>query len=233
MNGILGLSELLANAEKENGDNQDGMAKHIHESALSLMGILNDLLDFSKLEAGRMQLHPSDFNVANLVKDIVDLMTVNFQTKGLELQSTVDSALNKTFIADQDRLRQVLLNLVHNALKFTAEGQVSINARLEKYYENTAYVRFEVIDTGVGIAPELRKHLFQPFMQADMTSTRRHGGTGLGLSISKDLVELMGGMIDCRSEQNKGSTFFFVLPLIKKTEQKAVQSNSQMCIKNS
>ncbi|HEY9680218.1 MAG TPA: ATP-binding protein [Oculatellaceae cyanobacterium] len=209
MNGILGLSELLAESETDS----DGIAKHIHDSALSLMNILNDLLDFSKLEAGRMQLNPTQFNVAELIKDVCDLMAVNFASQHLSLESAVEPPLNDYFIGDCDRIRQVLLNLVHNALKFTTTGKVTVNAKIDRTHDEDAFVRFEVIDTGVGIDEMTQKQLFQPFTQADMSSTRRHGGTGLGLSISKSLVELMNGIIDCESEVGKGSTFSFVVPL--------------------
>jgi signal transduction histidine kinase len=208
MNGILGLSELLSESEDE-----DGIAKHIHESALTLMTILNDLLDFSKLEAGRMQLNPTQFKVSDIVQDVVDLMGVNFASKNIALESSVEPALNDYFIGDCDRIRQVLTNLVHNALKFTSSGKATVRTSIDRTVEEDAFVRFEVTDTGVGIDEETQRQLFQPFTQADMSSTRRHGGTGLGLSISKSLVELMNGIIDCRSELGKGSVFSFVVPL--------------------
>ena len=209
MNGILGLSELLSQSETD----ADGMAKHIHDSAMNLMTILNDLLDFSKLEAGRMQPNLVEFNTAALLKDVAEFMSVNFAAKGIALETSVDEGLDKELIGDRDRIRQVLLNLIHNALKFTSAGGVTLTSKVEKYYEDEAFVRFEVIDTGIGIDPEAKKKLFEPFVQADMSSTRRHGGTGLGLSISKSLVELMNGSIDCQTEENKGSTFSFVVPL--------------------
>jgi signal transduction histidine kinase len=220
MNGILGLSELLSQSETD----EDGMAKHIHDSAMSLMTILNDLLDFSKLEAGRMQLNLVEFSAAALLKDVAEFMSVNFAAKGIVLETSIDEALDKEFIGDRDRIRQVLLNLIHNALKFTSTGGVTITIKVEKYYEDEAFVRFEVTDTGIGINLEAKKKLFEPFVQADMSSTRRHGGTGLGLSISKSLVELMNGSIDCQTEENKGSTFSFVVPLRVKLPSAALES---------
>ncbi len=209
MSGILGLSELMM----QPNTNDKEIASHIFGSAKQLMKLLNDLLDFSKLEAGRMSLNPEKLKIDQVIDEAIQAIGVTALKKDIALAKQVDPDLLMELTGDRDKLRQVLLNLIHNAVKFTDSGQVTVKADLDRTFEEEKFVRFEITDTGIGITPDTTKFLFTPFVQADGSSTRRYGGTGLGLSICKKLVELMGGNIGCDSQPGKGSNFWFVVPL--------------------
>jgi len=209
MSGILGLTELLT--RQTEGETKI-MAEHILASGQNLMLLVNDLLDLSKLEAGRIDLRKEIFAVEAVVERAILNFTALAADKGLALTSRVENSVGVVY-GDHNRISQVLQNLVQNAIKFTDSGTVEITAQLEKLTDNLTYTKFSVRDTGPGISQADQAQLFQLFVQIDGSTTRRHGGTGLGLSLSKRLVELMGGRIGVESEVGKGSTFWFSLPL--------------------
>jgi two-component system, sensor histidine kinase len=207
MNGVLGMMGLVLNTELDH-DQREYL--HIAKtSADSLLGLLNDILDFSKIEAGRMELESIPFSVRECVAGAVRTLEFMAREKGLALSWMVDDDIPASLLGDPSRLRQLLLNLINNAVKFTAAGSVRAHAMLEEQGAGRAVVRFEVTDTGIGLPSEQQKLIFEPFRQADGSVTRRYGGTGLGLAICSNLAELMGGRISVSSTLGKGSTFGF------------------------
>lgn len=211
ISAVIGMSELLLDTPLDSEQKQ--FAGLVKDSAESLLTIINDILDFSKVEAGRVEIDIVPFNVLNLVEDCAELMGPAARKKGLTLLTWVDPRLPAQLQGDPVRIRQILLNLTGNALKFTRQGEVYLKADLESLSPGKASVRFSVSDTGIGISDEARKRLFRPFVQADGSTTRKYGGTGLGLSICKLLVEIMDGSIDFVTKEGAGSSFWFSLPL--------------------
>ena len=211
MNGVVGMTEvlLLTDLSKE----QREYAELVAKSADSLLTIINDILDFSKIESGKMQLETIDFALRTALEEVVDLMAERARSKGLEVACLIPHDLPVVVRGDPGRLRQILTNLIGNAIKFTQTGEVVLRARLAQDRGNEVTIRFEVTDTGIGISPEGRGRLFQSFSQADASTTRKFGGTGLGLAISKRLAELMGGEMGVESEPGSGSTFWFTARL--------------------
>lgn len=211
MSGVIGLSELLTRAPELTPATAE-IAQRMFESSNRLLAILNDLLDFSKLEAGRITVEEKEFSLACLLSEVSELCRPAASEKGLTLTVWVDPEVPPVLLGDGSKVRQVLLNLTHNAVKFTQTG--SVNIRVEKLEQSDRWllVRFAVSDTGCGINPEVQTRLFQPFVQADASTKRAFGGTGLGLSICKRFVELLGGQIGLTSEEGKGSTFWMQLP---------------------
>jgi len=212
LNGILGFSQLLLEDEALSGEQRD-FVETIYTSGTALLTVINDILDFSKIEAGKMDLEVIDFDLVGLVESVGDIMRQRAAEKGLELNCFVDHRVPTRLRGDPGRLRQVLLNLAGNAVKFTERGEVTVEAKLEFETRENASVRFEVRDTGIGIPEDRQALIFDKFTQVDGSTTRRYGGTGLGLAISKRLVEIMNGEIGVESEVDKGSTFFFVIEL--------------------
>ncbi|MCW2842567.1 MAG: response regulator [Nocardioides sp.] len=211
MNGVIGLTGLLLTTELD--DRQRQYARGVEVAAESLMTIINDILDFSKIEAGKLQLEILDFNLLQVVEEVTELMAESALGKDLELLAYCSPELPLSLRGDPSRLRQVLLNLASNAVKFTEDGEVVLRAHLEDLSEEALMVRFEITDTGPGIAEGEQQRLFEPFSQADSSTTRRYGGTGLGLAICRQLVSAMGGTLGVTSTPGRGSTFWFTLPL--------------------
>ena len=211
MNGVMGMTNLLFTTSLD--EEQREYAHSIRESAQSLLNTINDILDFSAAESGRMAIESFPFDVKGLVAEIADLTRGQAAEKALAVEIYIAEEVPEVLIGDPARLRQVLLHLLGNAVKFTERGQVSVNVDLSGFDQNAVCLRFAVVDTGIGMSPEVQKHLFQPFVQADTSTTRRFGGTGLGLATAQRLVELMGGKIRVQSHEGLGSTFWFELSL--------------------
>jgi two-component system, sensor histidine kinase and response regulator len=193
MNGIIGMTE-LALAIGVTREQQEYLSM-VQSSAEDLLVIINDILDYSKIEAGRIDLAPVQFNLSELVGDSMKSLAIAAHRKSLELAFQVDGEVPQSLVGDSVRLRQVLVNLAGNAVKFTEKGEVVVNVSLESREQSGLRVHFAVRDTGIGIPTETQRRLFRPFEQADSSTTRQYGGTGLGLAISKKLVDLMGGEI--------------------------------------
>ncbi len=207
MNGVLGMTELMLNSELS--DKQRHFAKTIQSSADSLLDIINDILDFSKIEAGKLELEKAEFDLRNVVESVSELLSVRAQGKGLEFLCDIDPQTETSVCGDPTRLRQILINLIGNAIKFTESGEIVVRVREDGHEDSNPRYRFEISDTGIGIKPENRDLIFELFSQEDGSTTRRYGGTGLGLAICRQLVELMGGEVGVDSEPGRGTTFWF------------------------
>ena len=211
INGMLGMTELLLDSCLD--DQQRHYAHTVRQSGQVLLGLINDILDFSKIEAGKLDLESIAVGPREIVREVVDMLDTRARAKGLDLLSSVDNAVPQWVQLDPLRLRQVLLNLVSNAIKFTARGHVAISLRTSaRPAGGDDLLRFEVSDTGIGLDPATADRLFLPFTQGDGSTTRNYGGTGLGLTITRQLVDLMGGEIGVQSVPRLGSMFWFVLP---------------------
>ncbi len=211
MNGVIGTLQLLADTGL--GEVQQDYVNTAHKSAHSLLTILNDILDLSKIEAGKMSIEAIPLDLREIVGDLITLHTMTAEEKCIELISEIDDQLPQVLVGDPTRIRQILANLVSNALKFTEKGHVLVRVRVDSCDESKAEIRFEVEDTGVGIKAGVKDKLFKEFTQADGSTTRKYGGTGLGLAIVKQLVEMMHGLFGVSSVHGEGSTFWFRLPL--------------------
>jgi len=210
MNGVIGMTDLLLMTELS--EQQRSHVEQIRRSGENLLGVINDILDFSKIEAGKLELTPTNFDIRLLAEEVIGLFAAVAHRKGLELICQLPALMPSFVHGDASRLRQVLNNLISNAVKFTAKGEVLLRVSVAEQLQEKVQLHFEVQDTGIGISQEVGNKLFQPFSQADGSTTRRYGGTGLGLAISRRLIQLMGGEIGLFSEPQKGTTFWFNLP---------------------
>ena len=207
LNAILGMTTLALDT-KLTAEQQDYL-QTVKSSAASLLAIVNDVLDFSRIEARRLDLEHTEFEFREVVGDATKLLALRAAEKGLELACHIHPDVPDEVLGDAGRLRQVLLNVLGNAVKFTDAGEVVVHVDVEDISPTRVTLRFAVADTGIGISPDKQRHIFQAFTQADASTTRRFGGTGLGLAIALRLVELMNGRMWVDSEVGRGSTFFF------------------------
>jgi two-component system, sensor histidine kinase and response regulator len=211
INGILGMTEIALDSRLDH--DQRECLEIVKTSADSLLTIVNDILDFSRIEARKMRLEPVPFNLRTSLDELVRSLGPSARQKNLSLSLHADEALPAYVIGDAIRLRQVLLNLADNAVKFTADGGILLSVVPEELHAGEALLRFSVTDTGIGIPEDKQRTIFEAFSQADTSSTRRYGGTGLGLTISSQLVALMGGKMWVESQVGAGSTFHFTAQL--------------------
>lgn len=208
MNGVIGMTGLLLDTKLDK--EQLRYAESIDKSAKSLLGLINDILDISKIEADKLTLENTKFSLYEMLEDLCSLTSVSAHEKQLEFVCSLDREVPTRLIGDMTRLRQILINLIGNAIKFTSEGHIRVSIAVEKKISNLIFMRFLIDDSGIGIPAEKQSQLFQKFTQADESTTRKYGGTGLGLTISKRLVEMMGGAIGIESsEDSRGSRFWF------------------------
>jgi PAS domain S-box-containing protein len=215
LNGVIGMTGLLRDMDLNTEQHEYAQIAHI--SGEMLLTLINDILDISKIEACKLELEKLDFDLRSMLKDTTDFLAIGAREKGLDLVSLVESEVPSLLSGDPGRLRQILVNLGTNAVKFTKKGEIMILVSLESEDEQNATIRFSVRDTGIGIPANRQEILFSPFTQVDGSTTRKYGGTGLGLAISRQLAELMGGRIDVESEDGKGSTFWFTAVFEKPT----------------
>ena len=216
MNGIIGMTGLALNTQLT--DEQRDYLQSVMISADSLLGLINDILDFSKIEAGKLELAPMQFSLRDCIADTMTTMAIGADNKGLELVSCIPSDIPDAVIGDPGRIRQILVNLIGNAVKFTAEGEVAVSAKLEVETNEEICLHFSIADTGIGIPLEKQEKIFNAFEQANGSTSRVYGGTGLGLSITARLVEMMKGRIWVESEMGKGSVFHCMVWLSRSTE---------------
>jgi signal transduction histidine kinase/CheY-like chemotaxis protein len=222
MNGVIGMTELLLKTPLDT--QQTDYLSIIHRSGESLLEVINEILDFSKIEAGRMTVELADFNLRSVIEEPVALFAGKAREKGLELTYAIDPGMSEVLIGDAARIRQILLNFVGNALKFTSRGKIHIEARAKRQTRRHELVRITVSDTGIGIPKSKHRRVFESFTQADGSTTRKYGGSGLGLTISRQLVDLMGGRIGVRSEVGVGSSFWMELNLEKQKGNRQIDS---------
>jgi len=226
MNGVIGMTTLLKDTSLDS--RQQMFVETIEASGNSLLRVINDILDYSKIEAGKLDLHKEEFDPRDLVDNCLDLLIIEAEEKNLELICEVDPNVPATVVSDKDRLRQILLNLAGNAIKFTEQGEVTVLVEMVSRIGDEVIISFVVRDTGIGIAEEEQQQLFESFNQLDGSYTRKYGGTGLGLAITKQLVELLGGGISIKSEIGRGSEFSFMLKL--KARQSEAQKAAMFCL---
>lgn len=205
MNGVIGMTALLQQTALT--PSQNDYVETINVSSEALLNVLNDILDFSKIEAGKLSLHPELFNLQKIMDEIGQIMAMNARNKGVDLIIHYPPDIPQYIVGDPGRIRQIMINLCSNAIKFTQKGHVIVETKCEKIKNEKVYLRIKVIDSGIGIDKEHQKHIFEKFTQADSSNSRRYDGAGLGLSITKALVEMMGGEIEVESQKGKGSTF--------------------------
>lgn len=219
VHGVMGMLELVSRTEP--GPQQQRYIHTARRSAEALLGIINGILEISKIEAGKMELEHTAFDLKQVVQDVAETFAEMASGKGLQLACTVPANLPKALVGDAARLRQILTNLIGNAVKFTENGEVRVCVQAIEADDLSAFIGFAISDTGIGIPPDKQRHVFDAFAQADGSTTRRYGGTGLGLSIARQLCEMMGGAIELTSEPGHGSTFRFTARFGRQQELKS------------
>ncbi len=231
MNAVIGMTELLLDTNLDT--EQREYAETVKNAASGLLTLINDILDFSKIESGKLEFEEIGFDLRYVVEGVGEMMAPNAQAKGIEFTCFVDPHCHVRLLGDPERLRQVLVNLSGNAIKFTDKGNVDIHAEMLREEDKLAIIRFAISDTGIGIPKDRHEAVFASFTQVDGTTTRRFGGTGLGLSISKRLVELMGGQMGLTSEEGKGSTFWFTIPFGKQDKRQTLPMKTRQSVRGS
>jgi PAS domain S-box-containing protein len=226
MNGIIGMTGMLRDTPLTQAQHE--IAQTIQRSAEALLAIINDILDFSKMEAGKLEFETVDIALPHVIEGALSLMQSQAQAKGIPIYSKVDADVPALLRGDAGRLRQVLINLLNNAIKFTTQGEIKLQISVDRQSEEMALLRFRVSDTGIGIPPEVQEHLFRAFAQGDASTTRKYGGTGLGLAISKQLVTKMSGDIGVESSLGNGSTFWFTVELAKQSANAALPVTAEI-----
>jgi signal transduction histidine kinase/ActR/RegA family two-component response regulator len=216
MNGVIGMVQLLQLTELT--PEQRKYTEIAKSSGINMVHLLNDILDFSKIEADKLELELTDFDLRPVISDTIGLLSLQAREKGLKLTSAIDSEVPTALNGDSDRLRQIITNLVGNAIKFSTKGAVTLHIRKDTEGEHTVTLRFLVRDSGIGIAADKLEHIFAPFTQVDSSTTRKYGGSGLGLAICKRLADLMGGSVGVESVEGSGTTFWFTVVLEKQTK---------------
>ncbi len=211
LNAVIGVNELLLNTPLT--PDQRELATVSYDSGIALLDVINNILDFSKIESGKLHLEAISFSVRGVVDGSMKLMQHRAAEKNLALYATINNDVPASIVGDSGRLRQILLNLISNAIKFTSVGDVEVQVSLDSQTLAIPSVRFAVRDTGIGMTEETRNKIFRPFVQADSSTTRIYGGTGLGLAICASLVNLMNGKIGVDSVVGKGSTFWVIVPI--------------------
>ncbi len=228
MNGVIGTTELLLRYPLS--EEQKMRAMLIKNNADSMIKIINDILDFSKVEAGQLALEIKEFNLDDLIKEFTSSIANRIKQKGIQFKLNLDDNLKNWYKGDAGRIRQILTNLIDNAIKFTHDGLISLSCQLVKEGNNSSILKFDIQDTGVGISNDKQEKIFKRFNQGDESTTRKYGGTGLGLSICKQLCELMGGKISFSSQENKGTHFWFTLQLENITQKNDLEKNYNLDI---
>lgn len=226
LNGIIGMAELALDTDLD--DDQLEIFNTINEESISLLSVINDILDFSKIEAEKIELEEVPFDLRTMMENVINSFFLRVSQRGLELFLFLPSDLPTKIIGDPSKLRQILVNLIGNALKFTHQGEIYVKAEKAEDLGDIIKVHFSVKDTGIGIPKDRQAQIFESFTQADDSTTRKYGGTGLGTTISKKFVEMMGGKIGVESEQGKGSTFWFTVPFVKQTGQQIIHANKDI-----
>lgn len=226
LNGITGMCNLLLKTGLDN--QQQEFTNAIKTAGNALLSVINDILDFSKIEAGRIELEIIEFDPVRIIEGACEILATQARGKELSLMSFIDPAMPQRLRGDPEKLRQILINLTANAIKFSTTGEIVVQALVESTKGGTVNVRFSVMDMGIGLTREEQEKLFQPFVQADGSISRRFGGTGLGLSISKRLVELMGGSIGVESDKGRGSTFWFTVPLELRSDTPIISTKDEL-----
>jgi signal transduction histidine kinase/CheY-like chemotaxis protein len=226
MNGVLGMAELLKETPLK--PNQLHYVRTIYNSGKALLGILNDILDYSKIESGKLVLETVELNLEDLLDECVSVFTLHASDRRVSVSSLLEPQVSKIVLGDPTRLRQIIINLLSNAFKFTQSGSVRLVANLLRQEGNRLTIQFEITDSGIGISEEQQTKLFRSFAQADTSTTRKYGGTGLGLAICKQLAEMMGGTIGVRSTLGEGSTFWFTITVERAANQHIEQVDNAL-----